>query len=330
MLIGAAVYAFHWWTVGRFRESTDNAYVEADTAVIASRVAGYVAAVHVTDNQPVGRGQPLFALDDRDLAASLARARADLAIAAAGVTTSGATTLSERAAIAEAEGALAAARANAAQARSDLERIGAIYRKGFATRAVFDAAVAANESRAAAVLQAQAAVAAQRARRAAAASQGGGATAEVAAARAALEAAMLNLSYARIVAPIDGVVGNRSVRVGEYVRAGQQTMVIVPMAQTYLVANFKETQVAAMRPGQRVMLEVDAWPDARVTGRIESLSPASGSRFSILPPENATGNFTKIVQRIPVRIAIDRPLPAGVRLAPGMSVSATVDVRDRG
>ena len=326
MLVAGGVYGWHWWTVGRFEEATDNAYVAADTAVIAPRVAGYVQTVLVEENQAVRAGQPLFTLDPGDYAAAAERARADLAAARAGLVTVGASTATEAETIAETRAAVAAARAQLAQAQADLARIAPIYRKGFATKGTFDAAVATAASRAADVARAQAAEVVQGSRRTAAASQGGGARAQIAAANAALTQAELNLGYTRVTAPIDGVIGNRSVRVGEYVKAGQQTMVIVPMARAYLVANFKETQVARMAPGERVRLRVDAFPQARVTGRVQSLSPASGSQFSILPPENATGNFTKIVQRIPVRIAIDRPLPAGVRLAPGMSVRATVEV----
>jgi len=326
MLVAGAAYGWRWWTVGRFQESTDNAYVAADSAVIAPRVAGYVARVLVADNQPVTFGQPLFTLDDRDLVAMRARARADLAQARAGLTTSGVTAESEALIVGEDRAQLAAARAQLAQARADLARIEPIYRRGFATKGTYDAAVAAAASRAADVAQREAAILSQQSKARSALSQGGSARAQIEAAEAALQMAELNIGYARVTAPIEGVVGNRSVRVGEYVKAGQQTMVIVPMQAAYLVANFKETQVARMAQGQRVRLKVDAFPDAKVTGRIDSLSPASGSQFSILPPENATGNFTKIVQRIPVRIAIDRPLPAAVRLAPGMSVAATVEI----
>ena len=153
---------------------------------------------------------------------------------------------------------------------------------------------------------------------------------EMRAGEAAVEAARLTLDYTVIRAPVAGIVGNRTVRAGEYVRAGQRLMAIVPVADAYVVANFKETQVGTMRPGQQVTLKLDAWPDAPLTGRILSFAPASGSRFAILPPENATGNFTKIVQRVPVKIAVVRPLPPGVRLTPGLSVEATVDTRSDG
>ncbi len=330
MLITGGVYGWRWWTVGRFQESTDNAYVEADTAVIAPRVAGYVETVAVTDNQAVRAGALLFTLDAHDYDAAAARLRADMAQARAGLATVGASTATQANAIAEYRAGVASALAQLAQARADLARIEPIYKKGFATKATYDAAVAAAASRAADLVRAQALVTTQGSQRAATASQSGGARAQIAAAQAAMAQAELNRSYTQVVAPIDGVVGNRSVRVGEYVKAGQQTMVIVPLGAAYLIANFKETQVAKMAPGQRVTLKADAFPDAKITGRVESLSPASGSQYSILPPENATGNFTKIVQRIPVRIAIDRPLPVGVRLAPGMSVKATVDLRAHG
>lgn len=330
LLVAGAIWGWQWWSDARHIATTDNAYVKADSAVIAPRVAGYVAEVAVVDNQPVAAGDLLFRLDDRDWQVAVERARADLARAQAGRSAQSAATASEGSGIAEALAALEAARAEAARARADLERIEKIWRDGFTTRAIYDAAVAAAQAGAAAVARAEAAVAAQQARRAAAASRGGGAGAEIAAARAALDQAELTLSYAEVRAPMAGVVGNRSVRVGEYLRAGQQAMVIVPVDQAYVVANFKETQVARMQPGQRVRLRLDAFPDVELTGRVESLAPASGSEFSVLPPENATGNFTKVVQRLPVRIAIDRPLPEGVRLAPGLSVTASVDLRSGG
>ena len=330
LVVAGAVWGWRWWTLTRHVAETDNAYVKADSAVIAPRVAGYVAEVAVTDNQPVRAGDLLFRLDDRDWRAAVERARAELARARANLGAQAAATVSEGSGVAEAQAALAAARAEAARADADLARIAAVWREGFTTRAVYDAAVAAQARSRAAVAQAEAAVAAQRARQRAAASRGGGAGAEIAAAQAALAAAELTLSYAQVRAPIDGVVGARSVRVGEYLRAGQQAMVIVPVDQAYVVANFKETQLARMRPGQRAMLVVDAFPDAPLRGRVESISPASGAEFSILPPENATGNFTKVVQRLPVRIEIDRPLPPGVRLAPGLSVTVRVDLRSGG
>jgi membrane fusion protein (multidrug efflux system) len=330
MLIAGGIYGWRWWTVGRFEETTDNAYVEADTAVIAPRIAGYVASVAVTDNQAVRVGDLLLTLDAHDYAAAAGKARADVAQARAGLVTVGATTLTEADTVVANRAEVEAARAQLAQARADLARIAPIYKQGFATKGTYDAAIAAAASRAADVARAEAAMVAQSSRRVATASQSGGARAQIAAADAAVQQAELNVSYTRVSSPIDGVVGNRSVHVGEYVKAGQRTMVIVPLQATYLIANFKETQVARMVPGQRVKLKADAFPDARLTGHVVSLSPASGSEYSILPPENATGNFTKIVQRIPVRIAIDRPLPVGVRLAPGMSVKATVDLRGHG
>jgi len=330
LLVAGAIWGWRWLSESRHLAETDNAYLKADSAVIAPRVAGYVAEVAVADNQAVRTGDLLFRLDDRDWRVAVERARADLARARADRSAQSAATASEGSGVAEAQAALAAARAQAAQADADLARIAAVWRDGFTTKAVHDAAVAAQARGRAAVAQAEAALAAQQARQAAAASRGGGAGAEITAARAALDAAELTLSYADVRAPIDGVVGARSVRVGEYLRAGQQAMVIVPIERAYVVANFKETQVARMRPGQRATLVLDAFPATPLSGRVESISPASGAEFSILPPENATGNFTKVVQRLPVRIEIDRPLPEGVRLAPGLSVTARVDLRSRG
>jgi len=330
MILAAAAWGIYWWTEARFLESTDNAYIEADIAVIAPRVAGYVTAVHVTDNQAVAAGAPLFSLDPRDASATVAAAEADYARALAATGTAAATTATEGSRITEAEAALRSATATRVQAEADLRRVGEVYRRGFATKQLYDAAIAAADGTRAAEAQARATILAQRSRRTAAASVRSGAGMEVAAAAAVLETARLGLGYTQVKAPVAGIVGNRSVRIGEYVRAGQQTMVIVPVADVYVIANFKETQVGAMRPGQLATIRLDAYPDSPIEGRVLSFAPASGSRFSILPPENATGNFTKIVQRVPVKIVLNRPIPEGVRLAPGLSVKATVDIRTGG
>ena len=319
-------YAIHWFTTGRYIETTTNAYVEADIAVIAPKVAAYVTAVAVTDNQPVKKGDALLVLDDRDFAAAAARAEADVARLQGSVATARATAVAGGSMIAEAEASVAAAQAEAGRAGADVKRFATLYRERWVSKAALDVKTAEAASRNAAVRQAQSAVAAARAQLVAADASTGGAGSAVAGARATLAAARLDLANTVIRAPVDGVVGNRSVRPGQYARVGQQLMVVVPVQAVYVVANYKETQIGRMRTGQRVELTADAWRDTVLTGRILSFSPASGSRFSVLPPENATGNFTKIVQRLPVKIALDR-VPAGIRLAPGMSVETRIDIR---
>ena len=328
-LVGAAIvgYGIYWFTTGRYIESTDNAYVEADIAVIAPRVPGYVREVRVDDNQPVAKGDVLVTLEDADYRARLAQAEAQLAAGRSAIGTAEATTSGRAQAIREAEAALTAAQAEARRAEADRARLEKLLDQGFVSRQRYDVAVADAASRRAAVAQARAAVTAARAGVTGATSERSTAVAGSRAAAAQVEATRYDLENTVIRAPFAGVVGNRTVRVGQYVRAGQQLMVIVPIEQVYVVANFKETQVARMMPGQPVTIGVDAYPDREVRGHIASLSPAAGSRFSVLPPENATGNFTKIVQRVPIKIVLDRPLPAGMRLVPGMSVEARLDVR---
>lgn len=320
-------YGFYWFTTGRYIESTDNAYVEADIAVIAPRVPGYIREVRVDDNQPVAKGDALVTLEDADYRARLAQAEAQLAAGRSAIGTAEAQTSGRAQAIREAEAALTAAEAEARRAETDRARLQQLLKDGFVSRQRYDVAVAEAASRRAAVAQARASAAAARAGVTGATTERSTAVASSRAAAAQVEAARYDLENTVIRAPIAGVVGNRSARVGQYVRAGQQLVVIVPILQVYVIANFKETQVARMVPGQPVTLAVDAYPDREVRGHIASLSPAAGSRFSILPPENATGNFTKIVQRVPIKILIDRPLPAGMRLVPGMSVEASVDIR---
>ena len=329
ILVGVLATGLYWFVTGRFIESTNNAYVEADIAVIAPRVGGYVSAVKVDDNQAVRRGDILAIIDDTDYRAKSALAQAEVMRSTSVIGSSQADEASQEDVVRQAEAALTAAQAEEKRARADLSRYGELNEKRWISRQRYDAMVAEAASRTADVARAQATLAAERSKLAAFAKQRDAASAGRAAASAEMESAHYDLGNTVIRAPIDGVVGNRSIRVGQYAQPGRQLMVIVPIEKSYVVANFKETQIARMQPGQPVEIHVDAYPDAELTGRIESLSPASGSRFSLLPPENATGNFTKIVQRIPVKILVDRPLPEGIRLAPGMSIVARIDVRSK-
>lgn len=326
IVLGGVAYAVYYFTTGRYIVTTDNAYVEADIAVIAPKVAGYVREVPVTDNQSVGAGAPLLVIDDSDYRAAVARAAAAVTQQRQGIGTARATAAAGVSAIGEAQARLTAAQAEAVRARADVARFTTLRKQGWVSQATLDVRVADAASRDAAVAQARAGVAAARSNEQASLAGTGGAQAQLGGAQATLDAARLDLANTVVRAPVAGTVGNRSVRVGQYLRTGQQAMVVVPLGAVYVVANFKETQIGQLRPGLPVTLHVDAYKNAEVAGRILSVSPAAGSRFSMLPPENATGNFTKIVQRVPVRIALS-PLPAGVRLVPGMSVEASVDVR---
>jgi membrane fusion protein (multidrug efflux system) len=241
----------------------------------------------------------------------------------------GARTVAQVQQVVEAEAALRAAEAEARRAAADAARAEGLLKQGFATRAVVDARRAAAESSAAVVAERRAAIASARADQQAATGEAGGAGAALKAAVAQAQVARLDLENTVIRAPFAGIVGNRSVRPGQFARAGQQMMVVVPVAEAFLVANFKETQISGMRPGMPVEVTLDAYPETPLTGRIDSFSPASGSRFSVIPPENATGNFTRIVQRVPVKILLQRPLPQGVELIPGTSANVRVDLRGR-
>ena len=327
LALGAIGFGIWWYLEGRFWQSTDNAYVEADMAVIAAKVTGYVAAVDVKDNQPVTAGQPLVNIVDADYRAALAKAEAQVEQLARARGAAGSRTVAQAGAITEAEASLRAAEAEARRATADVARAENLLKQGFATRATVDQRRADAESTAALVAERRAGVAAARAGRDAASADTGGAGAALKAAIAARDAAALDLENTVIRAPYDGIVGNRTVRPGQFARQGQQMMVVVPVEQAYMVANFKETQIAGMKPGMPVEVKLDAWPDQPLKGRIDSLSPASGSRFSVIPPENATGNFTRIVQRVPVKIVLDRPLPEGVHLTPGISADVRVDLR---
>ena len=339
-LIGGGYAGYQYQTVWQHQETTDNAYVRADITPVASKVEGYVARLLVTDNQRVKAGDVLMVIEPADFEARVARAEADLAAARANVRNLVAQRGSAQASVAaqggtteQARARVAAARAQAARAAADERRFAQLAGQGWATRARLDEVRAASRAAAADVAAAEAAVAASQSQSGALVSNTAGAQAGIAsgeaqvqAAEAALRAARLELERTVIRAPVDGVVGNRAVRPGQLVRAGQALLAIVPVEASYVVANFKETQLENMHVGQRVELHVDAYSGRTFHGTIESLAPASGAQFSLIPTDTATGNFTRIVQRVPVRIRIERD-GAEALLRPGLSVEATVDTR---
>lgn len=329
LMLAAGGGTLWWYVEGRHVRSTDNAYLEADMAVIAPKIAGYVVEVAVTDNQAVQKGDLLARIDDADFRAAHARADADVERVRMTTGAARATVEAVRSSILESEAELRAAEAEVLRARADLERAEELMKRGFATRALIDERRAALATAEARMTERRAGIATAEANRTAASGTAQSESAALKAAIALREAAALDLVNTELRSPIDGVVGNRSARVGQYARVGQQLMVVVPVEQAYLVANFKETQIAGMVAGQPVSIRLDSYPDMPLSGRIVSFSPASGSRFSVIPPENATGNFTRVVQRVPVRIEIERPLPEGVRLVPGLSANVRVDMRDR-
>ena len=323
----ASAYGRYYWTAGRFLESTDDAYVQADSTIVAPKVSGYLVDVLVADNQPVKAGQALAKIDDRDYVAALDQAKADVATAQADIDNVKAALQQQQAVIAQARATVAVDQANLTYAEQENDRYEALANRGAGSVQNAQQSVSRRDTARATLTRDTAAVAA-------AEQQVGVLQAQLAKANAALQhsqavqdQAQLNLGYTNIAAPIDGVVGNRSLRIGQFVQAGTQLMAVVPLAAVYVVANFEETQLAGMHQGEPVGIVVDTYSGKTVKGHVDSIAPASGQEFALLPPDNATGNFTKIVQRIPVKIAIDPDDPLRGDLRPGMSVNATVDTK---
>jgi len=321
---------WYWWNVLRFLQSTDDAYVQSDISLISPKVEGYIKEVRVTDNQEVAEGDVLFVIDDRDFAAKVAQAEAAVATEEAMVVTYGSRLDLQRAMIDEAQATLDSAEADLSRAKRDYTRYSALMSTDFASRQRFEQAEADARKAEAAVARSRAALAAAQNQYAVLRSQRHEEESRRQQARATLQLARNDLDNTVIRAPISGVAGNRAGQVGQYVKAGTQLLSLVPLSRVYVTANFKETQLTHMRPGQLAQVSVDAYPDLILEGRIDSFAPASGAQFSLLPPDNATGNFTKIVQRVPLRIALPTNGPLAGRLRPGLSVTVTVDTRDAG
>ena len=327
LVVALAAWGGHWWTSGRYVEDTDDAYVGGDVTVISSKVAGYVQAVSVADNQAVHRGDLLVKIDDRDYRAAVARAEASVAAARALLVNLDATDKLQRSSIAQADAGVAAAQAESTRATLDDAR----YRE-LAGRSAVSVESAQRAQAAAQTAQAgtdRAAAARQGAQRQleVIGTQRQQAEAALAQAQAELEVAKLNLSYTELRAPVDGVIGNRRARDGAYATAASQLLVVVPSHGLWIDANFKEDQLARLHVGQAVDVHADVEPGRAFKGHVVSLAPATGAQFSVLPPENATGNFTKIVQRVPVRISLDGVDGDLGLLRPGLSVKASIDTK---
>ena len=327
LAIVAAVWGTHWWTAGRFIEDTDDAYVGGDVTVIASKVAGYVQTVNVADNQVVHRGDLLVKIDDRDYRAAVAKAEAAVAAARALLVNLDATGQLQHSVIAQANAGVAAADAESTRARLDDSRY-----QDLASRSAVSLESAQRAQAVAQTAQAgkdRAAAAQQGAQREldVIASQRQQAQAALAQAEAELDAARLNLSYTELRAPVDGVIGNRRARAGAYATSASQLLVVVPSHGLWIDANFKEDQLEHLHVGQAVEVHADVEPGRAFKGHVVSLAPATGAQFSVLPPENATGNFTKIVQRVPVRIVLDGQDGDLDLLRPGLSVKASINTK---
>jgi membrane fusion protein (multidrug efflux system) len=327
VVAGAGFYGAYWWKTGRYLESTDDAYVQADYTTIAPKVSGYIAEVHVEDNQPVKAGQVLARIDDRDFKTALAQAKADVASAKADVDNIEAQLEEQQSVISQAQAAILSDQAGVTFAQQDYTRYHSLTAQKVTSVQDEQRAQTALQQQNANLQRDRAALTAAKQRVDVLTTAKVKAETQVARLQAVESQAELNLSYTTIVAPIDGTVGARSLRVGQYVQAGTQLMAVVPLQSVYVVGNFKETQLAHVKAGQEVEVTVDGLPGVTVKGKVDSLSPASGLEFALLPPDNATGNFTKIVQRIPVKIALEVDGELVGRLRPGMSAEPVIDTR---
>jgi len=327
LVVGALAWGERYWTVGRFVQSTDDAYIKADSTLVAPKVSGYIAQVLVNDNETVKQGQTLALIDDRDLQTALREADATLAAATAAVTNLSAQLTAQESRIREAQADLEVAQTSTELARHNDARRREMAKVGYGSEEQADDSATDLRTKIASVARTQAALAESRDQIDVLRTQRDLAEAQHQRALAARQQAQLNLSYSVIRAAIDGTVGARTVRVGQFVNAGTQLMEIVPLQQTYVVANFKETQLTQIRAGEIAHIRVDTFPGEELTARVDSLAPASGLEFSLLPPDNATGNFTKIVQRVPVKLVFEDASKLAGRLRPGMSVDVAVDTR---
>ncbi|MBR0796256.1 HlyD family secretion protein [Bradyrhizobium jicamae] len=323
---GTAAFGHYYLTTGRYLETTDDAYVKADSTIIAPRISGYIAEVLVADNEAVKAGQLLARIDDRDFMTALTQAQADVAASEAAVSNLDAQIALQEPVIRQQAAEVDATEANLKFAQQERARYDELMKSGAGTVQRAQQTDAALRSQTAQMQQGKAGLMAANRKVEVLLSQRAQALAQLDHARALEQQAALNLSYTQITAPVDGTVGARTLRVGQYVQAGTQLMAVVPLDAVYVVANFKETQLTHVRNGQPVELRIDSFHSTRLKGHVDSLSPASGLEFALLPPDNATGNFTKIVQRVPVKIVLDDQNLRGL-LRPGMSAVPTVNTR---
>jgi membrane fusion protein, multidrug efflux system len=323
-------FGYHYLTVGRFLVTTDDAYVQAYNTTLAAKVAGYVASVPVTDNTYVHGGDVIATIDDGDYRLAVDSAREKVATQEATVARMTHQITAQEAAVEQARMQLVSAQAGARRMELELNRQNALVAHDWSSRQLQEQAQANRDQAIAAVQGANAAIDSAAANVEVLKGQKQEAISTMAELKTTLAKAERDLSFTVIRAPIDGVVGNRAVQVGDYVQTGQRLASLVPIEDVYVTANFKETQVARLRPGQTVSIAVDALPEHAIEGVVESFSPASGAVFSLLPPDNATGNFTKIVQRLPVRIQVPPEVTREGLLRPGMSVVVSVNTKTGG
>jgi membrane fusion protein (multidrug efflux system) len=322
----AVLFATQWdrWVGDATRQVTDDAYVRGDVTPLSAQVGGYVRKVAVDDFQRVKTGDLLVEIDDRDYTAKVAQAEADLLGAQAAIENIKARKAAQKAVVVQAESAVTGAQADLERARLEAERQRKLLATTFGTEQRVEQTDADAKRLAATLASNQAAVESQRSQLAVLDTQELQLRADMKAKQAALDLAKINLGYTRIYAPVNGEVSERNVYAGQYVHSGSQVITIVPLDNVWVTANYKETQLTHVAIGQRAEIRVDTFPGIVIKATVDSIAPASGAQFSLLPPDNATGNFTKVVQRIPVKLKIGLDNPLAGHLLPGMSVVATI------
>ncbi|MGY3617515.1 HlyD family secretion protein [Bradyrhizobium sp. USDA 10063] len=328
LALAAIGYGVYWFVAGRFYISTDDAYVRANNTMLGARVSGHLAAILPADNSIVRAGDVIFRIDDGDYRIAADAARSKIATQQATIERIGRQVTALESAVEQAQAQLVSAEANLKRAGLDFDRQQALSTKGFASRATFEVSEASRDQGVAAVKSAQAAYDAARDNVEVTRAQQNEARATLAELQTQLAKAERDLDFATVRAPVDGTFSNRLVNVGDFIQAGQRLGNVVPLDDVFIDANYKETQLKRIRPGQSVTISVDAYGHRKFKGVVDSISPAAGSVFTLLPPDNATGNFTKIVQRLPVRIRVPKSVARQNLLRAGMSVYTTVDTRE--
>jgi len=327
LLGGAGWYGYNWWIDGRFMVSTDDAYVEGDIAVISPKVSGYVAKVNVIENQAVKAGDPLVTLDDGDYQLAFQKAQAAIESAKLAVSRIDAQIVGGEAAVKQSQAQQGALEAAVRGAEINEKRATSLQQSSVGTAASLDSAQIALEQARANLVAGQAAVSSAQANIGLLHAQRDEAVNTIRTQELARDQAQRDLNFTILRAPYDGVIGNLAVQTGDLVSVGKRLASLVPLTELYIEANFKETQLAHLEPGSKVRVHVDAFDEHTVEGTVVSIAPASGAVFSMLPPENATGNFTKVVQRVPVRISIPKDVLEREHLRAGLSVVVDVDTR---
>ncbi|MGL4263725.1 MAG: HlyD family secretion protein [Afipia sp.] len=320
-------FGYHYMVVGRYMVTTDDAYVRANNSTMGAKIAGHISKVMVGDNARVGAGNVLFTIDDGDYQLAVESARARVTTQEATIARIGRQANAQESAVEQAQAQLVSAEAAIKRAEADFARQESLSTKGFASKATFDVSQAGRDQALAAVQGAKAALDAAQTQVDVIKAQKAEAEGQLQELRAALAKAVRDLSFTIVRAPVDGIFSNRIVNVGDYVQPGQRLANIVPIDDVYIDANYKETQLGRLKAGQPVSITVDAVSGRTIKGIVDSLAPASGSVFTLLPPDNATGNFTKVVQRVPVRIRVPFSVARENLLRPGMSVITTVNTK---